>query len=130
MNKMTSRIIFNLMQKYFKDKSNCHVAVLVLFLKPGNFILELLLLLDFLEIWQVSERIEDGPYNCVQQWKSNHEKKRDKKMMKCNIIILQILLTTGVSSEGVSEGHSKKQNIKIDVTYTYSFLLFLTPDYN
>jgi hypothetical protein len=46
-------------------------------------------------------------------------------MMKGNIIILKVLLATGVTGESVSEGHSKKQNIKIDVTNTYSFLFFL-----
>jgi hypothetical protein len=46
--------------------------------------------------------------------------------MKSNIIILKVLLTAGVASKSVTEGHSKKQNIKIDPINTYSFLLFLT----
>lgn len=46
-------------------------------------------------------------------------------MMKGNIIILEILLSTCISGEAVAEGHSNKQIIKIDVTNTYSNYLFL-----
>lgn len=88
--------------------------------------MELLLVFDIFQIGKVPERIEYGSDNGVEQWDNNHKEKRDEEMMKSNIIILQILLATGVSGEAVSEGHSKKQNIKIDVTNTYSFLLFLT----
>lgn len=79
------------MIKYFENKPARDILVLVLFFEFGNLLRELWFRFNFLQLGNVTERVEHNFNYVVDEWDTNNEQNCGKEVISSCVIVLQIL---------------------------------------
>lgn len=73
MAKIMRNMILDWDEKYFKNESNSYVVVLVVLFELLYFLLELPIFLDFFQIGEMPEGIDNGSNNSIEEGNKEHK---------------------------------------------------------
>lgn len=73
MAKIMRNMILDWDEKYFKNESNSYVVVLVVLFELLYFLLELPIFLDFFQIGEMPEGIDNGSNNSIEEGDKEHK---------------------------------------------------------
>lgn len=79
------------MIKYFENKPARDILVLVLLFEFGNLLRELWFCFNFLQLGNVTKRVEHNFNYVVEEWDTNNEQNGGEEMISSCVIVLQIL---------------------------------------